>query len=80
MSLQLADRTLRYSARPLVDASCARLCRGHPRRTPEKIRTFVLQLLFELLPDTARDKMAAAAEIEGHGNVIDFFTRKPRDE
>jgi hypothetical protein len=44
--------------------------------TPEKIRTFVLQLLFELLPDTARDKMAAAGEIEGHSNVIDFFTPK----
>ena len=47
--------------------------------TPEKIRTFVIQLLFELLPDTARDTMAAAAEAGGHSNVIDFFTRKPRD-
>ena len=47
--------------------------------TPEKIRTFVLQLLFELLPDAARDTMAAAAEAGGHSNVIDFFTRKPRD-
>ena len=47
--------------------------------TPEKIRTFVLQLLFELLPDTTRDTMAAAAEAEGKSNVIDFFTRKPRD-
>jgi hypothetical protein len=48
--------------------------------TPDKIRTFVLQLLFELLPDTARETMAAAAEAGGHSNVIDFFTRKPRDE
>ena len=48
--------------------------------TPDKSRTtFVLQLLFELLPDTARETMAAAAEAGGHSNVIDFFTRKPRD-
>ena len=46
--------------------------------TPDKIRTFVLQLLFELLPDTAKDTMAAAAEAGGNSNVIDFFTRKPR--
>ena len=39
--------------------------------TPEKIRTFVLQLLFELLSDAARDTMAAAAA-GGHSNVIDF--------
>jgi len=48
--------------------------------TPEKIRTFVLQLLFELLPDAARETMAAAAEAGGHGNVIDFSTWKPREE
>ena len=47
--------------------------------TPEKIRGFVLQLLFELLPDAARETMAAA-EAGGHSNVIDFFTRKPREE
>ena len=48
--------------------------------TPEKIRGFVLQLLFELLPNRARETMAAAAEETGHSNVIDFFTRRPRDE
>ena len=48
--------------------------------TPEKIRSFMLQLLFELLPDTAREPMAAAAEAEGHSTVIDFFMREPRDE
>ena len=47
--------------------------------TSEKTRGFVLQLIFELLPATAQELMAAAAEIEGHSNVIDFFTRKPRD-
>ena len=46
--------------------------------TSDKIAEFTLQLIFELLPAKAQELMAAKAEEEGHSNVIDFFTRKPR--
>jgi hypothetical protein len=46
--------------------------------TSDKIAEFVVQLIFELLPPKAREWMAAKAEEEGHSNVIDFFTQRPR--
>lgn len=46
--------------------------------TKEKTRYFVLQLIFELLPTTVQERMIASAEAQGHSNVIDFFTRRPR--
>ena len=47
--------------------------------TNEKTRDFVLQLIFELLPAKAQEWMAPRADEQGHSNVIDLFTRKPRD-
>jgi hypothetical protein len=45
----------------------------------DKIADFIVQLIFELLPDKAREWMEAKAAEGGHNNVIDLFTRKPRD-
>ena len=40
----------------------------------------MLQLVCELLAgEGAGEWMAAKAEAAGHSNVIDLFTRKPRD-
>jgi hypothetical protein len=49
-------------------------------RANEKIGDLLLGIIWALLPDEAHDKMIASAEAEGRSNVIDLFTRKPRDE
>lgn len=54
----------------LLRASCGK----------EKIADFVLGLVWALLPDEAHDTMIATAEAEGKSNVIDLFTRKPREQ
>jgi hypothetical protein len=39
----------------------------------------LLGVVWALLPDEAHDMMIASAEAEGRSNVIDLFTRKPRE-
>ena len=39
----------------------------------------MLLLIFELLPPSAREQILADGA-KSHGNVVDLFTRKPRDE
>jgi hypothetical protein len=50
----------------------------HVSGTKPKIADFVLGIIWDLLPDAAHDIMIANAEAEGRSNVIDLFTRKPR--
>jgi hypothetical protein len=45
----------------------------------EKIATLAFGIIWELLPEEAKDKMLASAQAEGKSNVIDLFTRKPRE-
>ena len=53
----------------LLEASCRK----------ERTASFVLGLIWALLPDEAHDKMIATAQAEGRSNIIDLFTRKPRE-
>lgn len=54
----------------LLRASCGK----------QETADFVLGLIWALLPDAVHDMMIATAEEEGKSNVIDLFTRKPREE
>jgi hypothetical protein len=44
----------------------------------EKFVSLMLGVIFELLPKKAQKKILAA-DTTGAGNVIDLFTREPRD-
>ena len=46
----------------------------------DKIATLAFGIIWELLPEEAKDKMLESAEAQGKSNVIDLFTRKPRVE
>ena len=48
-------------------------------RANEKTSNLLLGIIWALLPDEAHDKIIATAQAEGKSNVIDLFTRKPRE-
>jgi hypothetical protein len=45
----------------------------------EKARSFVLQVICELLPEESQDNMLSGPQAQRQSNVIDLFKRKPRD-
>ena len=45
----------------------------------ENARSFVLQVICELLPEDTQDSMLTGPLAERRSNVIDFLTRKQRD-
>jgi hypothetical protein len=45
----------------------------------EKARSFVLQVICELLPEVSQDSMLSGPQAQRQSNVIDLFKRKPRD-
>jgi hypothetical protein len=48
-------------------------------RANDKVADLLLGIIWALLPDEAHDKIVATAEAEGRSNVINLFTRKPRE-
>ena len=45
----------------------------------EKTRSFVLQVICELLPGDSQDGMLAGPQTRRQSNVIDLLARKPRE-
>jgi len=43
------------------------------------VSDLVLGIIWDLLPDLSHQLMIANAVVEGKSNVIDMFTRKPRE-
>ena len=43
----------------------------------ENARSFVLQVICELLPEDGQDSLLAGPQAQRHKNVIDLATRKP---